>query len=139
VVAFNNGKQNKYLKDFIDYLMMIQLKFNVMSLSYISKNQKSHETNFMQTASDLKKSKYRMHKISIVIIFLAGMLASQCSKKADSGTPQSLKESLDAGTQNLNTAVTAISKTYGYKVISLNDGSTLKSGPLFNIIEQHGC
>ena len=68
-----------------------------------------------------------MRKISVAIVLLASMLAWQCSKKVESGAPQSLKESLNSGSQNLSNAVTAISHTYGYKVISLNEQSTLKS------------
>ncbi len=87
-----------------------------------------HGSDHMQDVSILKRSNFkRMNRISLAIIILSGMLAWQCSKKIDSGAPQSFKESLNAGTQNLNNAVTAISQTYGYKVLSLNESSTFKS------------
>jgi hypothetical protein len=68
-----------------------------------------------------------MNKISLSIILLSGMLAWQCSKQISPVGQQSLKASLNTGTQNLNSAVAEISQTYGYKVLSLNDNSTLKS------------
>jgi hypothetical protein len=98
-----------------------------MKLQLYSKFLKRRLPQDMPIASERKKSNYRMPSISMAIILVSGMLAWQCTKNTDSGTPQSLKESLTAGTQNLTTAVSEISKTYGYKVITLNDGSTLKS------------
>lgn len=68
-----------------------------------------------------------MNKISLSIVLISGMLAWQCSKQTSPVEQQSLKTSLNTGTQNLNSAVTAISQTYGYKVLSLNENSTLKS------------
>ena len=91
------------------------------------KNPNLQEKGFMQKASELNNSNYWNGSIILVIVLLTSTLAWQCSKKIDSGASQSLKESLNVSSQNLNDAVTAISKSYGYKVLNLNDGSTLKS------------
>jgi hypothetical protein len=103
-----------------------------MNTIIISKSTTRLETSVMQKGTSIKKSTFRMYGIRMTIILLTGMLTWQCSKKMDSNAPQSvssqnLKESLNSGTQNIANAVTAISKTYGYKIINLNEGSTLKS------------
>lgn len=68
-----------------------------------------------------------MKKISLSIVLISSLLAWQCSKQITPVGQQSLKESLNTSSQNLNTAVNAISQTYGYKVLSLNENSTAKS------------
>jgi len=91
------------------------------------KSPSQHRLSKMLNVFGLKNPDDRNNRIILVIILLTGTLAWQCSKKIDSGASQSLKESLNVSSQNLNDAVTAISKSYGYKVLNLNDGSTLKS------------
>lgn len=62
--------------------------------------------------------------ISAIVALL--LVLWQCSKKdAESA---SLKESLTLKATNLNTAVDAVSKSSGYKILSLSDQSQLKSG-----------
>jgi hypothetical protein len=77
-----------------------------------------------------KRNFVRSSKLGVILVILTGMFAWQCSKMANSNTPQStssLKATINTSAQNLSDAVAAISQTYGYKVLSLNENSTLKS------------
>ena len=83
--------------------------------------------SIMQKVQTLNDPKYKMNWIILVILLLTSTLAWQCSKQNGTGESQSFKQSLNASTQSLNTAAAEISKTYGYKVLNLSDGSNLKS------------
>lgn len=99
-----------------------------MNPTHLLKNQEQHVfSHHVQTICEHKTVAFRISRISMAIILVCGMLTWQCSKKSESGSPQSLKESINVGSQNLNSAVTTISQSYGYKIISLNEQSTLKS------------
>jgi hypothetical protein len=98
-----------------------------MNPTHFLKTKKQQACKSMQNAYGRITTTLMASRISATIIILAGVLAWQCSKKNDTGSSQSLKESLNTGTQNLNTAVTAISQSYGYKIIALKDENTMKS------------
>lgn len=83
--------------------------------------------SIMQKVQALNNPKDKMNWIILVILLLTSTLAWQCSKQNGTGESQSFKQSLNASTQSLNTAAAEISKTYGYKVLNLSDGSNLKS------------
>lgn len=71
----------------------------------------------------------------IMLAMISGALLTGCSKK-DSGTKLTLKESINLGAQNLNTAMEAIISSRAYSIFTLNDGG-LKSGtttdPLYKV------
>ena len=83
--------------------------------------------SIMQKVQALNNPKDKMNWIILVILLLTSTLTWQCSKQNGTGESQSFKQSLNASTQSLNTAAAEISKTYGYKVLNLSDGSNLKS------------
>jgi hypothetical protein len=71
-------------------------------------------------------------KSILSVALLLGILNWQCKKTDDGlGTQKNLKESLNASTQSLNAAISDITNTRGYQLISLsgtNKAASLKSG-----------
>lgn len=59
-----------------------------------------------------------MRKIVIICIFITGMLTWQCSRNVDDA---SLKSSLDESTVKINRAMTVISASRGYQLMTLSD------------------
>jgi hypothetical protein len=72
------------------------------------------------------KCKSMKRKTILAVAIIASIFTWQCTKD-DMGANKSLKESLNSSAQNLNTAVNEITKTKGYKVLSLTDNGTTKS------------
>lgn len=70
-----------------------------------------------------------MKKNIIAIIVIMGVVAWSCSK-VDSGN-NGLKQSVEKGVANISHAVSKISGTTGYKLLSMND-ATAKSDFIFN-------
>ena len=66
----------------------------------------------------------------LIIVLFSGIAAWQCSKQTVSGpgTTTSLKASLNTGSQKLIQAVSNITQSKGYEILTLN--SSLKSAPL---------
>ena len=77
-------------------------------------------------------------KSILSVAVLLGILSWQCKKTEDGlGTQKSLKESLNASTQNLNAAISEITNSRGYQLISLggtNKAASLKSGDFHDSI-----
>jgi len=106
-----------------------------MRKACFSKNRK-HEVSFVQTTVKHTLPRFFIKKASVAIFIVTALLMWQCSKNADlvgpdSGSTQTLKESLATGTQNLSNAVSAISNTYGYKVINLSDAGGVNTAQAY--------
>ncbi|MCE1199529.1 MAG: hypothetical protein LWW85_11220 [Marinilabiliales bacterium] len=71
-------------------------------------------------------------KIKLFGMLLLGFIAFSCSKSTtDSTTPSALKDALTSGTQNLNTAVTAMANSQAFQLLGITDNNTLKSGTVY--------
>jgi len=65
-----------------------------------------------------------MKRNILVISIVFGMLAWSCSKVDTQTTPLSLRQSLDKSVANINTALSKISATKGYQVLSVSGDPT---------------
>jgi len=75
----------------------------------------------------LKLNALNMRKILVLLVVLTGMLSWQCSRTT---SDPSLKSSVDVSVAKINTALTAISETRGYQLMTSSD--LTKSGDGFN-------
>jgi hypothetical protein len=75
-----------------------------------------------------------MKKYVIALVAIVGMVAWSCSK-TDSGSNGSLKQSVERGVSNISNAVTKISATTGYQLLTVNDAVTKDDQMVTNLAD----
>lgn len=91
-------------------------------------NKKTMILRYSLHSSIFKKMKNAAFKLSG--FFLLSLLVLSCSKTETGSTQGGLKDAINSGAQNLNVAMTNISSTEAFQVLSVANGSLLKSGTL---------
>ncbi len=68
-------------------------------------------------------------KLNIIgAVLLSASLLWSCTESKIAGPQKSLKESLTAGSEKVNTAIDEIAKTPGYSVLNMGQDAALKAG-----------
>lgn len=72
-------------------------------------------------------------------LFFVSLLVLSCSKTETGSSQIPLKDALTSSTQNLNSAITDISASQAFQLLSVNSGTTLKSGTMMTTTTGYGA